>query len=431
VACLDTVRADTFSALERAGEEDALSPWERRALRFRRTLAPSPWTLPSVASLLTGRWPNEHAGGSYGERIAHLEKEPPPPLAREVATLFDALAARGYRTRGFSANPFVSERFGFEGVRLERRAGRERLLTTALRWLDGASQAERRRPFFLYLHFMDAHLAQREARRGPAAPEALPARLRPAALAAAPASLCSGDRPRECEAFLAYARAVFGLRVAVARLLGALEERGALGETIVVLFSDHGEEFFEHLEEGRRRGTDPRGVYGYGHGHTLYQELLEVPLRIWHPRLAPRTVEGPASLVDVAPTLLEWLGVAAPELRSSGTSLAAALAAGQASLPERTLFASALGYGPPERAVVAGRWKRIVRSQPEERLLFDLATDPFERTPLAGLPEASRLDAWLDAYARRAGPGEGPAQLAPDTLEALRELGYLEAAPPP
>jgi arylsulfatase A-like enzyme len=430
IACLDTVRFDTFWLPERAGLSDDFSPWAERALRFDRTLAPAPWTVPSVASLLSGRYPASHGAGFGDDEIAELGKRPPAPLPRTVPTLMELLGARGYRTGGFVANPFFSltglDRGGLE---VDSDASAQRIVRLAESWLDRGAAGER--PFFLYLHFMDANVRRftQSLDEMAAKIELLPAELRTEAMATAPAGICRSIEQRFCRAYLTYVHDALELRRQMARVLEGLRRRGLLEHTIVVLYSDHGEEFLDHVEPQRERGTDPRGakgLYGLGHGHAMYQELLHVPLLVWHPARRGADVEVGTSLVDVVPTILDWLGIHPRQTSWDGVSLAEIDGLG-----ERARFASGMALGPPESVVLRGRWKLIRRRMPDERVLFDLGTDPLERSPVDDPALTRELEVLLSRRSGIAPPAAEPRPEIPsDTLRALQALGYLEDATP-
>ena len=131
---------------------------------------------------------------------------------------------------------------------------------------------------------------------------------------------------------------------------------GLADRTLVSLFADHGEEFLEHAAIARRWNHDPRDLAGIGHGHSHFQELLHVPWAAWGPGVPRgRRVEAPVSLLDLAPTLAAWLGVA-PFVPGAGRTLPAG--APTASLVGRSradldgppddapLLAEAIAYGP-------------------------------------------------------------------------------------
>ncbi|MCY3002428.1 MAG: sulfatase-like hydrolase/transferase, partial [Planctomycetota bacterium] len=195
---------------------------------------------------------------------------------------------------------------------------------------------------------------------------------------------------------------------------------------VIVWTSDHGEAFMEHGQQG--------------HNSSAYDEMLRVPLAIRGPGLAPRRVEAPASLLDLAPTLLELCGL--PPLENArGLSLVPTLRDGSA-IPERTLFASSRHYSAhPERlrlAAIHGSSKLILAPSTGTEEFFDLATDPHERHPLSpDFPAASALRRALAASPLLAPPEPDPAASLdfdadpPDPEELrrrrrLRELGYVD-----
>jgi arylsulfatase A-like enzyme len=297
---------------------------------------------------------------------------------------------------------------------------RPQIAAEIVRWLGARDPARR---FFLYVHLMDAH---QHPFLPPATREARIATLTPAQqaqlVAAAPGSACEIEDAPLCRQYLAYSAAIAQLRQMVSELLDALESSGALDETVVVLFADHGEEFLDHAGIEAELAVDPRGTYGIGHGHGLFGELLRVPLRVWHPDVVPGPSETPASVVDIAPTLLDYLGVPAPA--SDGHSLRPALEGGDFD-PERALYAGSLAFGPRLTAVVRGGWKGIA-GEGIPPLYYDLARDPRERTPRG---DPGGIAALIAAYGAQARSASAPLSLDDESVRALQAIGYLENAP--
>ena len=433
--CIDTVRYDTFELVGDGpdevgdGSDEAPSPTWRRALRFDRAQAPAPWTLPSLASAFTGLYPNRHGAGSFADPVAHLGRQWPARLPEALLTLPERLGAGGFATAAFVAHPWFDRRYGlaqgFDVMRVEP-GGSGRLVEEAARWLDELARQGGESRFFLYLHFMEAHGTTADATERSRRIAELPDALRSRALAHAPAGACEDPDAGLCAEYLDYVDRVRVVRRSFERLFAILEARGLLESTVIALFSDHGSEFLEHAEVQRRHAVDPRGRYGRHHGHALYQEQLHVPLLFWHPALAGRRSSAPASLVDVAPTLLDWLGLELPG-EAQGRSLAAVLD-GQDFDPERPLYSSGIAYGPEREAVVKGARKRVSAAGGAPALLFDLAADPGEREPRAA--PARDLDLLLGHYRRaRARPGE-PVAVSRERLAELQALGYLDQIAP-
>jgi arylsulfatase A-like enzyme len=428
VICLDTLRFDTLELVHELLGDDEAGRWWSRGTRVQRAQSSSPWTLPAVATVLTGLYPNRHGAGAFPGGVANLSAAYPTPLPPETDTLAARLAERGFETVGFAAHGWFEKVFGlqrgFDELDIGAYTGDD-LQAKLAGWIARRAALPDPQRFFLYLHYLDAHTYGHLPREEiEARVETLPAGLRERAFALAP-GVCNAGQPRAeaCRRYLAYVASVVDLRRHVANVLAALDDAGWLDETAVVVFSDHGEEFREHERAQRARGLDPRPKYGVGHGHSLYQELLHVPLVFWHPALPAGPREIPASLVDIAPTLLGWLGIERLRSDGPGFDLHEALAGADAD-PDRPLYASGVAFGPEREAVLRGTRKRIGGGGLAPPLVFDLSRDPAERRPLSD--EADALAAELSRY--REAPPQARSSPQPDreALRALQALGYLE-----
>ena len=415
--CFDTVRADSFARHDRTGSPDALSSWSRRAVVYDDARAAAPWTLPSLASVMSGLYPAHHNAGRFLDPVADLGSRIPSRLPRRMPVLGQAASRAGFQTAAFISNGWVDVGTGVvRGFQTVANVPSRKVLARARRWLENDRRAGA--PFFLYMHWVDAHgNASPDQKRREAA--ALSAEERRELLAAAPAGRCADPASGPCIRYLSYHREIEIQRHDVAQLLTFLEARGLLGDTLVVLFSDHGEEFGEHRAEERLRAADPRGIYGEGHGHALYDEVLRVPLLIWSPGERPRHEGSPVSLVDIAPTARQRLGL--PARRTDGLSLPV----GGGLPPDRRLFASGIAYGPEQAAIVTGGRKEIAISCPEQTLLFDERNDPAEERPARGPAADPALAAALGRYLGQRSAQVVPMKLASKRLAALQSLGYL------
>ena len=211
-------------------------------------------------------------------------------------------------------------------------------------------------------------------------------------------------------------------------ILDVLEDEGLGDNTIIIFTSDHGEAFDEHGH--------------WEHGSTYYEELMRVPMIIAGPGITEgHVVETPVSILDIAPTLQEWLGVRSYDYWH-GASLAPALEGGE---PDpRPLYLDAV-YNPRERdyrdALVDGHFKLIAHDRPDTLELYDLASDPAERHNLADeQPDrvADMLNTLLqfrlkyaEEYARilPLSEGTGANQAVSErekVLRRLRSLGYVK-----
>jgi len=380
---------------------------------FTSAIAGSTTTTPSFAGILTGRYPYETGVRSHsGHR-----------LSPEVVTLPEVLRGCGYFTHAEVCGPLGPEvglDRGFEHYDLRTRKedvhqewGRELLGRIA-----GLPQ-----PWFLLLHVWALH------RRRHVLPE------------------CDNARHGRTE----YARALSSIDVYLARLLGCLPER-----TLVVLTGDHGEEIARnplHRRIGRLRRKLYRvalkhglthkhishALRGYrdGHGHSLYDELVRVPLIFWCPGLMPA---GRSDLqvrhVDVLPTLAEAAGAAVPD-GIAGEGLMAIVREGQGR--HRDAYLEAVGTTRPNKddwlagLRVDNRYKYIYAPyrQGFEPELYDLQSDPGERRNLATLlPEVTAdLRGRIERLGtdRQAGVRMDAAE-EERVMARLRDLGYADGA---
>ncbi len=302
--CLDTVRADRlgcygYRANETTPRLDALA---NESTLFVDASASACWTKPSVPSFLTGTYPLEH--GVY-EGSAHDEGgERSDVLPEAATTLAEMFRDAGWSTAAFVRNAQLRRGLGFEqGFELyQDEAGDAREIRwRAQDWLDARAG---NRPFFLYLHFLDAHwpwpVPEEYATRFAPAEAIAPFRgkgSRPLRDAVNAGERVLGQVEREAMGAL-YDGSLRYIDDQLSELFAWLERRGRWRDTVVCVIADHGEEFGEHGK--------------LGHGHGLYEGLLRVPWILRVPGRPARRVEAPVSLIDLFPTLLSAAGLAPP-----------------------------------------------------------------------------------------------------------------------
>lgn len=417
VVVVDTLRADHLGL---HGYARPTSPeidgWARRGVVFEHAWSSAPWTLPAMASLLTGRWPSVHGAGS---RAAQSDWAQARRLGPDLPTLAGELGRSGWRTAAVVNNVFMAPGLGLArgfatydyrpaGIGRGRRAGEA--VDASLGWLDAQPPGT---PVFLLVHLFDPHLPYDapppHAGRFSSAFAATPLRpAQPQDVRRRRAALSAGERSFVTAA---YDEEVAATDAQVGRLLAGLETRGRLKRALVILTADHGEELFDHG--------------GFEHGHSTYQEVLRVPFVAWAPGLRPRRESVPVSLVDVLPTALEATGIARPE--TDGRSLWPLLTRGAQPGP-RLLAAEGTLRRPERRALL--RWPlKLVTDEEQGRCeLYDLARDPGERRDLAAeRPEdVAHLKERLERLLVARPPAQaGEGQLSAAEREELRALGYV------
>ena len=424
---IDTLRADKlapYNANTRV-RTPGLRMFMQSALTMLGGHSQENWTKPSVATLLTSLMPWEHTA-TRGESV----------LPASVDMISEVLSDQGFRTGAFIANGYVSDRFGFHQgwgyyrnyIRERRRTDAEFVAADALRWLDGQPEEE---PFFLYVHTIDPHVPYRPPDEFLAMYDPDPYRgavsfRRDATLLenikVGNLQLSGRDRDR-LEAL--YDGEISYHDVHFQAIMEGLERRGHADDTVVIVTSDHGEEFWDH-------GS-------VGHGHSVYEELLHVPLFVRIPGVTDGMTEmgGSVGLVDVMPTILEALNLARSETLS-GTSFLGRLLGRDERVPPKTVS----GFMDAWRTLVEDEVKLIQHRLRPPRI-YDLREDPNEERDIADANPiiVRHLRAQLglslfgsrpDSVRRRRRPQHRAQQTQIDpTLEAqLRALGYIGTSRP-
>ena len=434
ILLLDSLRADH---VEPYGPESTQTPAMARlaeqGVTFLGARSNASWTRPAVASLLTSRSPSAHG-------VQEMEQR----LPRKIPFLPQILRKRGYRTVGVTANAVVSPSFGF--ARGFQQMHRHFILVKSDAWpkkhptpesrarfvwdryLAATVRRDAKRPFFAYVHEIDPHSPYE-----PEAPyDALHGAPYPGNITL---DLATIGRIRDDPAWadpvdIRHLNAQYRGEVSfmdryVGWLVDRLDEVELAKPTLFILVSDHGEEFMEH-----------RAV---GHAHTVYEELLRIPLILRMPGVLPAglRLDVGAQLIDLAPTILDLIGEPIPDWME-GRSLLPNIETPDREIPVRPAFASS--NGPRHTTVRLGRWK-LIRDEPEDpktphsHQLFDLESDPEETFDLwtqelvVGQALRQLLEAKIaEDAAARTGPAERVEQqdLDEDVLEGLRALGYME-----
>ncbi len=400
---LDTMRPDHLGTY---GYDRPTSPaidrFAASAVVFEDAVAQASATLSSHASILTSRIPRHH-GASFSDRRA---------LGTAVPTLAGLLREAGYRTVAFTGGGQMDRRFGLDRGFEEYRETKlnQNFRETAglgIRWL----RAHREERVFLFLHTYEPHHPY-IARGLPGFESDYDGPLPPIISVELLKEINLGSRAideRDLRHIVnAYDTDLRSTDDGFGRLHRFLRRQGFLEDALIVLTSDHGEEFGEH------------GTVGW-HGHTLYEELLRVPLIVKLPGNAHGGTRVSSSVrsLDIAPTILDLAGVPIPET-FQGVSLRTVLSSGS---PAEDLPAlSELDATPPSVAYRRRPWKL------DGPRLFNLEADPLEGQDVA-TAEAGRVEELRRAVERWWGrlppPSADAVELEDSTLEQLRALGYL------
>jgi arylsulfatase A-like enzyme len=417
--------------------------------RFANGISTTPWTLPSMATMMTSLYPTVHGAMVPSNVLACVTRapncHPVNVLDDSRLTLAEVLQRNGFATAAFvPGRGYTSRVFGFgQGFETfdDDRQETSAIVANFTEWLDQTSP----RRFFAYLHLAEVHApymgpynryradspdpaerARAEAiaeeirryrgfnfdpdYRGPmdGSIEAIqhlgPTRLKPI-----------GDRDLEHLVAL-YDQGIAYVDYWIGRLVEELNRRGVLDNTIIFLAADHGDELHDHG--------------GFDHGVTFYEEMMHIPFILRVPHVGTgRVVDEQVGLIDVMPSLLDLLGVHdAADMQ--GRSIRSLLSGG--SLPDRTLFGEAAMIN-GLTASRTNRWK-FIRPSVAPPELYDLTTDPHERVNLCAQdrtpchPFEEQIVAWETemkaAKTQRALATPKAAVIDEQTHERLHQLGY-------
>ncbi|MFQ5490047.1 MAG: sulfatase [Phycisphaerae bacterium] len=420
---LDTLRADHLGCY---GYDKATSPridaFAAESVLYEKALASAPWTVPTHASMFTGKNPFEHGAHTFrvGQPVNNVNS-----LHQRHTTLAETLQAEGFDTAAFVANDaFLGRRWkldqGFDRYHVER-AYAERLNEHIVRWL-GDRQG---RPFFLFINYIDVHWPLNTSPRpgfkvdasGLQNPEQLLAKIRRAVLPG------TGKIPSDLMQQLTelYDLAIANLDEQVGALLDFIEGKGLGGNTLVVITSDHGEYFGEH--------------HLIGHSKDVYQPALSIPLLI----RAPGQAGGQRDKRLISSTDLPQLILShfPQDFIDRRRRVFPDVPGNHLVLSENYFSRTKHLFGKPwshrfwriRTAVFDGSYK-FIHSSDGQHELYDLQVDPTEKHNLYDVRRqvADQLLVHLEQFQDQRGRSADAPDTAPLTEEDIRRLkslGYM------
>ncbi len=365
VLLIDTLRADRLRAYDKKSrvKTPVLDKFAAEGVVFEESQSPENWTKPSVASVLTGLYP-----------MTHGTKQSESKLSDSALMVSEVFKKAGFATGTFLANGYVSDKFGFKQgwdyytnyIREGKPTTAERVFKDAGEWVE----KNKDKRFFLYVQTIDPHVPYSppeeflkpyfsEPYTGIVKPRLTPDQLEKAKRVPPKVTFSDTDR--------AYLEALYDGEISyhdhyLGLFIERLKKLGLYDQTVFVVTSDHGEEFNDH-------GS-------YGHGHSVYQELLHVPFIVrWPGVVKPQRLPATVSTVDISPTVLAAAGVPVPEVMEGVDRIPQLLGA----LPPEPSVAFS-DFLDDRRVIRAGRWKLILRGLIPT--FFDLKNDPGEKVEL-------------------------------------------------
>lgn len=349
---VDTLRRDVLTCY---GGKDIETPNIDRlandGLRFENAVSPAPWTIPSMASIMTGLSPLTH-----GAKRTRTFPTKPPTLAKRMKY-------GGYQTQAIVAsNTFLNPDNGNFDIGFDEYVWdpEDSVTDYAMKWYTSHSKT----PSFLWLHYMEPHFSY----EAPGEEKDI-FKVKGALAKIRCGRLANTTRMRQKikRAYLAEVRYVDR---EIGRLMNFLKGKNLYNDMIIIFVSDHGEEFWDHG--------------GFEHGHTMYHELLGVPFII---KLSGNNVigthKGTVCTQDIMPTILDLCSVSYDENEIQAESLKSIWASPDTKNNNRTVISASPLYYEPRHAVTDGKWKYIRSLTSRKEELYNLEQDPGEVRNLA------------------------------------------------
>lgn len=417
---MDTLRADHLGCFGYARDTSPnLDAFSREGVRFTQVIAQAPYTISSHMSMLTSLYPSFHKVNLIREST----------LNPKIETLAERLYNSGYRTWAIVGGGQMSSDYGLsEGFESYIEfTSPHRDVWRKIQEIIGFIEKEKNNNFFIFFHSYKPH-----APYNPIPP--YDTLFSPDYSGPISGSIDqieainSGElevTPRDIEHLIAlYDGDIREMDSQIVELFEYLKKEGLDKRTLIVFTSDHGEEFGEH------------GMVGV-HSHTVYDELLLVPLILHLPQILPEgtVVDSQVQSVDILPTILDLAGIGLDETPVQGTSLMPLIANDRPSGNSRYAFSERLaGDGNHLRSLRDPQFKYIMQDNKKKNIVnhfyYDLQEDPGEQNSLQLTPDKLRemFDKilFLIEESKKVDTFERGKTIDRDTLESLRALGYIK-----
>lgn len=421
---IDTVGAKHLDLTNRSGPL-YLQELAKESVVYSKAYSAAPWTRPAIASIFTGLHPLQHG-------ILRLRDSFKPG----VSTLAEQFQTKGYRTAGFVSHELIDQRTafrqGYETYRIVPLEGKvhdalssPQVTDSGVAWLKSIEAAQPKSKFHLFLHYFDPHYNYRHH------PQFDRTSWYKGKLYSNMSFNILREKANELTAEdIRYLEGLYAEEIAytdmhIKRFFSFLKSSPFADNTLVIVTADHGEEFKEHG--------------GIGHGQTLYEEVIHVPLLIWAPKHLPaQTIQRWVSTMDIAPSLISKMHTArtAADYSGKGMPLWEIVADHSKVEPKDRHIAAHVAHRVRKQALMNAPYKLISKEDSNDCELFNLAEDSEEKTNIC---DSSKISGPLSEHQKKlnqilANPDAATAEsltadedstFEGEEAEKLKSLGYL------
>lgn len=350
-----------------------LEDYSETGVVFDFAVAASPWTYPSVASILTGLYPHKHGAGLFKKLREWLDSDL-FNLYQDVRTLPEILSMQGYTTFLLSSIAYVvpyASRFDYSFYKFKVPASV--LLQLAFDILKSLSNSAA----FVYVHLGDLHVPIRLLKKYTKILGKIKKidSLEYWDFGNAEDLDSSEFLEYKENRILLYDSALRYVDDQLEKFFDRLKKYGLLDGSTIVLTADHGEGFWEHAKEEKEFFRHLK-FYGISHGHSVFQEYLWVPLIVWDEKIEPGFRKFPVSHVDILNTLLDLLDIESENYLTDDVSVL------KKQPVNRPILSEEVCSGFEKKSIILYPFKLIYSPDDQVELYFDLAQDPNEKHPL-------------------------------------------------
>lgn len=381
---------------------------------YHNLFSAAPWSYPSIPSMFTGLYPTKH-GAHHKELLRNFNTQTfPPPIKEEILTIAEILNSVGFKTYtgtdNIISNLPLKGRFQFTDVHFSNQIA-ENINRNYLRWLDRNKEFNT----FSYLHVNDLH-----------EPIVIPKNFRSSF--GKIGNINNIDR-WDWDGGLNYDNPEFeeykseklklydsSIKYVDHSLIPIFDFFSKIDNKLIFITADHGEEFWEHGPMEKEHFYDPRDIYGVAHGHSLFNEVIQVPMIIQGLRLDNKIDTNLRSHCDIFPTIIEHLNITMNNLDLDGKSM-------YEDISNRIVLSEACSFGFEKKAVIDGHYKLIASEGDKKYLLFDLENDEYEQKILKDRNIINRLK----RHILRTDDDTGATAVLDERIkDELKKLGYLK-----
>jgi len=381
---IDTLRADRVSYYNYDRNlTPTLDSLAEDSYLFKNTITQASWTLPSFMSLFTSTYPSQHkvTNKFYINDKGNISISDSRVISPHMKTLTELLKQKGYKTAGFTGDAGVGSEFGFdkgfdEYYDKDRFGGFNKSFSLAESWIS----ENKNRKFFVFIHGYDCHgdfeinhekrLYSEDSKSNYTGSKEEEIDLREQGLKEGFLNLSKNDLDFWKNL---YDDKILNMDKQLSKFIGYLKNEGLMNNTIIVIVSDHGEEFLEHGK--------------IDHGATLYDEVIKAVFMIKIPESNKKIINNQVRLIDVMPTILNLLNLKIPEQTKNqiqGKSLVS-LMLGKSLKLDAVSETNYRFFVSKKSIRTQDGWKFVIDFSSGQEELYDLKTDSSEKNNLAVL----------------------------------------------